>query len=126
MLSRLLCVAAGGALGAMSRFLIVFAMGRHLVGFPWGTLTVNVVGSFLAGVAMRAFFHGSSGYEIHWLFWVVGFLGGFTTFSAFSIDIFLMLQKQQYLLFAGNILIHVVGCLCAVILGYHLAKMIFT
>jgi CrcB protein len=78
----LLSVAAGGALGAMLRYGVVLASGRIFgTGFPWGTLCVNVLGSFVMGLAaitLAARFGP---------FAMVGLLGSFTTFSAFSLDV---------------------------------------
>jgi len=79
------------------------------------------------GQCRRFFFdQGFPGHEFYWLFAVVGFLGGFTTFSAFSYELLLMLQKQQYALFALNVSLHAAGCLAAVIAGYHVSKIIFS
>ena len=80
-------MAAGGALGASARYLLGRASGRLFgFGFPWGTLTVNVLGCFLMGVLIEAM-------ALRWpvhnelrAFLTVGVLGGFTTFSAFSAD----------------------------------------
>ncbi|PIW63209.1 MAG: fluoride efflux transporter CrcB [Candidatus Omnitrophica bacterium CG12_big_fil_rev_8_21_14_0_65_50_5] len=127
MFTRILCVAAGGALGSVSRYLVVVGMSRHVAGaFPWWTLAVNAAGSFLIGFVARIFYQGFPGHEFYWLFAVVGFLGGFTTFSAFSYELLLMLQKQQYALFALNVSLHAAGCLAAVIAGYHVSKIIFS
>ena len=77
----LLSVAAGGALGAVMRYGVALGAARLAgTGFPWGTLTVNVLGSFLMGLAAVAL-AGRFG-----PFVMVGILGGFTTFSAFSLD----------------------------------------
>ena len=62
------------------------------LGFPWGTLTVNILGSFMVGICMVLFAGKASGAEIWRLGLVVGILGGFTTFSAFSSDVLNLLQ----------------------------------
>lgn len=96
-----LAVGAGGAVGAMGRHLVgVWALKLMGVGFPWGTLTVNVVGSFLIGVLVETLalrFHATP--ELR-LFLVTGVMGGFTTFSSFSLDIGLLIEKKQNLLAA--------------------------
>lgn len=89
-------VAAGGAVGATLRHgvnqIALQAMGPD---FPWGTLAVNVFGSFMMGMLVGAFAHFWDASQTLRLFLTVGVLGGFTTFSAFSLDSILMLQKGQ-------------------------------
>ena len=89
MIQSFLLVAAGGALGSMLRF----AMGK-LVSFPFGTMAVNILGAFFAG-AVFAFFINKVDAKLYFLL-MPGFLGGFTTFSAFSVDV-LKLWNQQNL-----------------------------
>ncbi|HYF08284.1 MAG TPA: CrcB family protein, partial [Acetobacteraceae bacterium] len=81
-LADILIVAAGGALGSVLRHLVaVFALGWFGAGFPWGTLAVNVIGSAAIGALAATSIEGQAR-----LFLVTGLLGGFTTFSAFSLD----------------------------------------
>ncbi len=91
-------VGIGGALGAVSRYLMVSAAGRLLgTGFPYGTLLVNILGSLLMGLLAG---YGAHRYafspEMRALL-AVGFLGGFTTFSAFSLDVTLLFERHQML-----------------------------
>tara|TARA_R110002096_G_scaffold428927_1_gene641284 strand:- start:114558 stop:114929 length:372 start_codon:yes stop_codon:yes gene_type:complete len=92
----IVAVAAGGAIGAVARFLVGRGM-FHLMGpgFPWGTLTVNILGSFLIGLMVELFaLRYSLSHE--WQgFIIIGILGGFTTFSAFSLEVGLMIEKGQ-------------------------------
>ncbi|MDX2112762.1 MAG: fluoride efflux transporter CrcB [Alphaproteobacteria bacterium] len=95
---HLMYVAFGGAAGAMSRYLLVELVSRmSAAGFPYGTLAVNVLGSFLLGalVAMIALVMPGRGKELH-LILAVGFLGGFTTFSAFSMDSYMLMERGLY------------------------------
>lgn len=91
-------VAIGGGLGAVARYHVGRLL-SHLTGpnaaFPWGTLTVNVTGSLLMGLlAGWLARHGSEGE--HWrLLFGVGILGGYTTFSAFSLELALLVQRGQ-------------------------------
>ena len=94
-MTRFLIVAAGGALGAMARY----GLGRMLpaAGWPWPTLIANVAGGLLMGLlagwlAFRAGAHG----ETVRLFAAVGLLGGFTTFSAFSLETALMIERRDF------------------------------
>jgi len=97
MVKTMLFVAAGGAVGASARYLVGVASGRLLgFGFPWGTLTVNVLGCFLMGLLIEAM-------ALRWTvsnelraFLTVGMLGGFTTFSAFSADFTLLYERDAY------------------------------
>lgn len=88
---NILFIAAGGALGSVARY----SMGRLVTqqmphGFPWGTLAVNVLGSFLIGLCVH-FLPRDSHLK---LLIVTGFLGGFTTFSAFSIESLTLLKSN--------------------------------
>lgn len=91
-----LLAAAGGAIGSAARYATYVAFGRWAGdGFPWATLTVNVVGSFLMGVLIEALalrFDGSP--ELR-TFLATGILGGFTTFSAFSLDVALLSERGE-------------------------------
>lgn len=84
---RWLLVLAGGALGSAGRYAVaLWVAGRFGAGFPWGTLAVNVTGSFLIGLlATLADERGAIAPEAR-VFLVVGVLGGFTTFSSFSLE----------------------------------------
>ena len=97
MMKTMLFVAAGGALGASARYLVGVASGRLLgFGFPWGTLTVNVLGCFLMGLLIEAMaLRWTVGDELR-AFLTVGVLGGFTTFSAFSADFALLYERDAY------------------------------
>jgi CrcB protein len=119
----LLFVAAGGALGASARYLVGVGSGRLLgFGFPWGTLTVNVLGCFLMGLLIGAMaLRWSVGNELR-AFLTVGVLGGFTTFSAFSTDFALLIERDTYVS-AGLYLAASVGLsLAAVFLGLAIVR----
>lgn len=113
-------VAAGAALGGVARYglsgLIARGFGET---FPWGTLIVNVVGSFLIGVI--AVVTGPDGRLLVGTaarqFMMVGVLGGFTTFSSFSLQTLTLIQDGEWLYAAGNVLSSVLLCLIAVWLG---------
>lgn len=112
-------VMAGGAVGAALRY----QLGRissHLLGtsFPWGTLAANLLGGFamgmLAGWLVRASL--ANGEQMRLLL-AVGVLGGFTTFSAFSLETVMMIQRGQGMLAIGYVLASVLGALGALALG---------
>ncbi len=119
-------VGAGGALGAMARF----AVGRLGValwgaGFPWGTLLVNIVGSFLMGLfvhwaALRPETAAASSSAR--LFFAVGLLGAFTTFSTFSLDVVTLFRDRHIGLGAGYIGASVLLSIGALIAGLEAAR----
>ncbi len=94
----LAAVAAGGALGAVLRYVTMSAVGHWLgAGFPWGTLLVNVAGSFAMGLLVElSALAWSPSPELRALL-TVGVLGGFTTFSTFSLDVAYLVERQQAL-----------------------------
>ncbi len=91
---HILLVALGGAIGSVARYLVGLGMTRLMgLSFPWGTLTVNIVGSFAIGILTELVarrFDASA--ELRLLI-VVGFLGGFTTFSSFSLDTMALIER---------------------------------
>lgn len=121
-----LAVAAGGAIGAVTRN-VVSRMAMHLLGpnFPWGTLTVNIVGSFAMGLMIVWLAHREPASPALRAFLTVGLLGAFTTFSTFSLDL-VTLYRDRTLMIAGaylcaSFILSVGGLLAGLALGRHLA-----
>jgi len=115
----LLAVAAGGAIGATARFLI--STGVHkLVGpsFPYGTLAVNILGSFLIGLLFSYFEQTIAPLQKALL--VTGMLGALTTFSTFSLETLLILQDGLYLKALLNMALNLTLCLGATLAGMSL------
>jgi fluoride exporter len=112
-----LAVGSGAALGAWIRWGLGVALNASML--PLGTLIANLGGGLLMGMAMAYFVSTPHQYELR-LFVVTGFLGGLTTFSAFSAEAFNFLYKQQYAWAAGHILSHVVGSLLMTAIGFML------
>lgn len=118
-MTNFLAVGIGGALGSMLRYFISLVVRFH---FPWATLVANLAGSAILGfLAGSAFFMSEVRPTIR-LMLMVGFCGGFTTFSTFSFQTFDLLQNGRILEAAGNILLNIAGCLVFTFLGYWLAK----
>jgi fluoride exporter len=92
----MLAVAAGGALGSVARYLVGVEAGK-LFGteFPWGTLIINVTGSFLIGAFVGLFTTKWDLSQAMRIFLTVGICGGFTTFSTFSLDGFYLIERGQ-------------------------------
>lgn len=118
-----LFVFVGGGLGAAVRHGIN-RIGLALLGpgFPWWTLAINVVGSFLIGLLAGLFGALESGGQMR-LFLVTGFLGGFTTFSAFSLDALTLWQRGEAWQAGGYVLGNVVLSLLAVVAGLAAARL---
>ncbi len=118
-------IAAGGALGAVMRFWVSSAVYAWLGrGFPWGTLSVNLLGSFIIGLAFVMLTERLMvGSEIR-AFIMIGFLGAFTTFSSFSLETLALMQEGLLLKAAMNILISVVLCIIATWSGMLLARLL--
>lgn len=123
-MTRFLIVAAGGALGAVARY----GVGRLLPasGWPWGTMAVNVIGGLAMGLLTGWLaFRGGAGGETVRLFAAVGVLGGFTTFSAFSLETALMIERREFALAMGYVGASVVLSIAALFLGLMLARRAF-
>ncbi len=91
----ILYAAAGGAIGAAGRYLIgILALRLMGPGFPWGTLAVNILGSFLMGVIIVTLALRFSASQEFKTFLTTGILGGFTTFSAFSLDFATLVERK--------------------------------
>lgn len=113
-----LLASLGGAIGAGARYLVNVAAALWLpTGFPWATLIVNVVGSFLMGAVVAAFMPYLGGSMAWRTFLATGILGGFTTFSAFSLDAFELMQRQQTLALAIYVIGSVVLSILALVSG---------
>jgi fluoride exporter len=124
MIKSILLVGAGGFLGSVARFLITHFIYRWLSpAFPLGTLSVNLIGSFLIGLIFGFFARGILHGEGWQLFFIIGILGGFTTFSAFSLELMLMLREGQFtpaiLYTAGSVLLGLTFCM----VGFFIARM---
>ena len=123
----LLLVCAGGAIGAGLRHLVNIGAIRLLgIGFPWGTLTVNIVGSFLMGLLIEALALRYSGSLEVRAFLATGLLGGLTTFSAFSLDFAIQLQRGDYLLAALYLIGTVSLAIIALFVGLSAGRMLFS
>lgn len=113
-------VAAGAAAGALLRWGSALAFNRDGAALPWGTLLVNCVGGLLVGAALVAFERFP--HETLRLLLVTGFLGGLTTFSAFSGESLALLQRGDWGAALLHTAAHVLGALACAALGFRLAR----
>jgi len=123
---NILYIALGGGLGAVCRYSLSVFMHRMLgANFPYGTLAVNVLGSFLVGLlAVVLLERLSVSVEMRSVL-IIGFLGAFTTFSSFSYETLLLFQQGNHILALLNILLSVLLCLLFVWLGFTLGRIIY-
>ena len=126
----ILAVASGGALGALLRY-FVFHWSAVLLGpvasvFLWGTLIVNIIGSFLMGIGMGSFEHVASISDTLRVFLTVGVLGAFTTFSAFSWDVMSLIEKGAWVPAFLYALSSLVLSIAAIFSGYVCMKFVLS
>ena len=119
-------VATGGAIGSVFRYLVgVWSMRLEGPNFPWGTLAVNIVGSFLIGLLVELVARRLNASIEMRLFLVTGVLGGFTTFSSFSLDAVSLFERGALGLSAFYILASLVVSIAAVFAGLALGRNLF-
>ena len=124
-LNASLLVAAGGAVGAWARYsagAILGRMGAATAQFPWSTLAVNIVGSLLMGLLAGWLARHGTGGESWRLLLGVGVLGGFTTFSAFSLELALMVERGALTAAAAYVTISVLAGVVSLFAGLALMR----
>lgn len=127
-MTRFLLVAIGGALGSMARYGVGLATGRLFpaTAWPWGTLAVNVVGGLLMGLLVGWMgLRAGAAQETVRVFAAVGILGGFTTFSAFSLETVSMIERRDYGMAAAYVGLSVVLAIAALMAGLMMARRAF-
>ncbi len=114
-----LLIGAGGALGSMLRYVVALIITNKF--FPYTTFIVNILGSLLIGILLGLLLKNSiSNYG--WKFLATGFCGGFTTFSALSLEGFELLQQQRYLIYFLYIFLTITIGLASTYLGFIFSK----
>ena len=121
---RILFVAAGGAVGAVTRYVVSHAVAAATRSqFPWGTFVVNAAGCFAIGVLMvgtsRLVHHPNSQAML-----VTGFIGALTTFSTFSLETVILMERQAYWQAAANVLLSLAIGVVFVLAGGGLARLV--
>ena len=114
-------VAFGSAFGGVCRYFISILLNSPS-GFPWGTFGVNVLGSLAIGFLSGWLAHGVGNAAAIRAFAVIGFCGGFTTFSTFSSEAFRMMEQSQWGMFVGYVVVSLLAGFAAVGLGYIISK----
>lgn len=123
-MGNIFLVGLGGFVGSVLRYLVYLGVFRISGGhwFPLGTFTVNLVGCFVIGFLGCTDLKGGISEEYK-LFVFVGLLGGFTTFSAFGYETFLLVKNNQFSAAVLNIFINIFICLMSVWFGYYISRL---
>lgn len=123
-MNALLAVMIGGALGAGGRYIVgQFMTARLGGGFPWATLSINILGSLAMGLLVGWLSRGS-GSESARLFLGVGLLGGFTAFSSFSMEFWMLFERGQSGAAAAYVAASVIGAIMACGLGFLMIRQV--
>lgn len=122
--STIIAVASGGAVGAVLRFWVYELSRTYLNNWlPFGTIAVNLIGSFFAGIIFAYFMHHPT-FHFAKSFWLIGLLGAFTTYSTFAIESFVLLQGGKILEAFLSMTINLFGTIVLAGFGYLLAQYI--
>jgi CrcB protein len=124
---NLLLVGLGGALGAIGRYLLGVEATRILGrGWPYGTFAANLIGGLCMGLLVGVLAHRGGADQERWRLLVgVGVLGGFTTFSSFSLETALMLERREYAVAGGYVAGSVTLAIVALFAGLAIARRVF-
>jgi len=121
-MNKILFIAVGGALGSILRYFMSGFFYKYSDGvFPWGTLMVNLIGSFTIGFLWAVFENLVVSINLR-SFILVGFLGAFTTFSTFTLENFTLIRESEIKLAVLNVTLSNILGICLVFIGYFLAK----
>lgn len=119
----ILAVALGGAIGSVARYLVGIASGKLFgMNFPWGTLIINITGSFLIGAFIGLFATRWDLPQTVRVFLTVGFCGGYTTFSTFSLDAFYLIERGELAASTVYMIASVVLSVAALVAAIHLVR----
>jgi CrcB protein len=122
-LQLILAVALGGAIGSVARYLVGIGSTKLFgLAFPWGTLIINIVGSFLIGAFAESFALRWDAPQAMRVFLTVGICGGFTTFSTFSLDTYVLIERGELWPAAAYIIGSVALSIGAMVAGLHFIR----
>ncbi|MEO6453162.1 MAG: fluoride efflux transporter CrcB [Ginsengibacter sp.] len=118
-MNNFLLVGAGGAIGSIVRYAASLLIGSRM--FPFATFIVNVAGSLLIGILLGLSIKNNIA-DYGWKFLAIGICGGFTTFSAFSLEGFKLLQEQRYFILSLYIILSITAGIFSTWIGYMFSK----
>jgi fluoride exporter len=120
-----LIVSIGAAIGGAGRYWLSNIVYKYFPAtFPYGTLAVNILGSFLIGLIIFIFDEKELLNNQLKIFLTIGFCGGFTTFSTFSLETFNLIRDSEYFLASINVILSIVVCSLGIFLAYIVSKII--
>ncbi len=120
---NLILVATGGAVGAVLRYLLTIISKNLFVSSIYGTISVNIIGSFLIGYFITSNFGNNLSQNFIKFFLIIGLLGSFTTFSAFSYEVLDLINSKKYISSFTYIFISILICIISAYLGTLLSKL---
>lgn len=114
----------GGGIGSVFRYAIskLFIIDKN--SFPWSTLIANFIGCFIIGIILGWYINNDKQYSDLYIFLSIGFCGGLTTFSTFSIEGLTLFKNGDFLIFVTYILTSIIGSLLLAALGYYISQLI--
>tara|TARA_B100000470_G_C19543194_1_gene281423 strand:+ start:146 stop:520 length:375 start_codon:yes stop_codon:yes gene_type:complete len=124
-LINLLWVAAGGGLGASLRYITSNIFRFFYPNLPFGTIFVNILGSFLIGVFISMLERGTQSESFIKYFLIIGLLGSYTTFSTFSFEVIELYNNKKFILSFVYIFVSILTCIFAAYVGYNINKIEF-
>ncbi len=125
--AALLAVACGGAAGSVARYVVGTYFGRWLgTGFPWGTLFINITGSFLIGALAESFLLRWDVSQTTRVLLIVGICGGYTTFSTFSLDVVTLINRGAVAAAVSYATVSVVGSVLALYAALRIMRLTLT
>ena len=122
---NLILVATGGAVGAVLRYLLTIISKNLFVSSIYGTISVNIIGSFLIGYFITSNFGNNLSENFIKFFLIIGLLGSFTTFSAFSYEVLDLINSKKYISSFTYIFISILICIISAYLGALLSRLWF-
>ena len=114
----------GGGIGSVFRYVIskIFIINKN--SFPWSTLIANFIGCFIIGIILGWYVNNDKQYSDLYIFLSIGFCGGLTTFSTFSVEGLTLFKNGDFLIFITYLLTSIIGGLLLVALGYYISQLI--
>lgn len=122
-MKNILYIFLGGGLGSILRYAISKLFVTDKSSFPWSTLIANFIGCFIIGIVLGWFINNNKQYSDLYVFLSIGFCGGLTTFSTFSVEGLIYLKNGDLLIFITYLLFSIIGSILLAALGYYIYQL---